>query len=167
MYCDVREWHHTGRRILVASHPAAHPRERDTEKAGAAETRISRKTINKMAIEALGKNGKIRRSGRIVEAIDFSFQKCVGDQCNSQGCEASPPQIARTSCTSSSIASAAVGDLSVQPVTALTRCQIGANGGARRALQPSAPNAERSTPGGAYHPPSDSGAKLQSDPLLP
>ena len=73
-----------------------------------------------MAIEALGKNGKIRRSGRIVEAIDLSFQKCVGDQCNSQGCDGSPPQIARASCTSSSIASAAVGDLFVQPVTALT-----------------------------------------------
>ena len=71
-----------------------------------------------MAIEALGKNGKIRRSGRIVEAIDLSFRKCVGDQCNSQAAMA--PQIARASCTSSSIASAAVGDLSVQPVTALT-----------------------------------------------
>ena len=34
---------------------------------------------------------------------------------------ASPPQIARASCTSSPIASAAVGNLSVQPVTALTR----------------------------------------------
>jgi hypothetical protein len=34
---------------------------------------------------------------------------------------ASPPQIAKASCTSSSIASAAVEDLFAQPVTALTR----------------------------------------------
>ena len=34
MYCDVRQWHHARRRIIVASHPAAHPRERDTEKSG-------------------------------------------------------------------------------------------------------------------------------------
>ena len=47
---------------------------------------MSRKTINKMAIEALGKSGKIRCSGRIVKAIDLSFRKCVGDQCNSQCC---------------------------------------------------------------------------------
>ena len=74
-----------------------------------------------MAIEALGKSGKIRHTGRIVEAIDLSFQKCVGDQCNSQGCDdVAPAQIARASCTSASIASAAVGNLSVQPVTALT-----------------------------------------------
>jgi hypothetical protein len=43
----------------------------------AAETGVSRKTINKTAIEALGKSGKIRRSGRIVDAIDLGFQKCV------------------------------------------------------------------------------------------
>src|ERR1700721_2580744 len=52
------------------------------------------------------------------EAIDPSFQKCIGDQCNSQGCDGVAPQIARASCTSSStIASAAVGDLFEQPVT--------------------------------------------------
>jgi hypothetical protein len=34
MYCDVREWHHSRRRILVAPHPTAHPRERDTENLG-------------------------------------------------------------------------------------------------------------------------------------
>ena len=69
---------------------------------------------------------------------------------------ASPPQIAKASCTSSSIASAAIGDLFVQPVTALTRFQIGANGGAhagRCYSHPRSPNAERSTPSGAYHPP--------------
>jgi hypothetical protein len=72
-----------------------------------------------MAIEALGKNGKIRRSGRIVEAIDLSFQKCVGDQCNSQGCDGVAPKLRELSAPIS-IASAAVGNLSVQPVTALT-----------------------------------------------
>jgi hypothetical protein len=53
---------------------------------------------------------------------------------------ASPPQIARTSCTSSSIASAAVGDLFVQPVTVCRDFQIEANRGAAtcRALKPSA-----------------------------
>ena len=54
MYCDVREWHHTRRRILVAPHPTAHPKKGIPKKRVVAETRISRKTINKMAIKALG-----------------------------------------------------------------------------------------------------------------
>jgi hypothetical protein len=52
------------------------------------------------------------------EAIDLSFQKCVGHQCNSLGCDG----VAAANCeSSSSIASAAVEDPFVQPVTALTR----------------------------------------------
>jgi hypothetical protein len=65
-------------------------------------------------------------------------------------------QIARA-CTSSSIASAAVGDLFVRPVTALTRFfrseQTEEAHAGRCYSHPRSPNAERSTPGGAYHPP--------------
>ena len=54
-------------------------------------------------------------------------------------------------------------------VTALTDFQIGANEGghAGRYSHPRSPNAERSTPGGAYHPAEPiAGAELQSDLLV-
>jgi hypothetical protein len=59
MYCDVRQWHHTRRSLLVASNIRRRILEKGIPKKRVpAETRISRKTINKMAIEALGKIGK-------------------------------------------------------------------------------------------------------------
>src|SRR5882724_6991343 len=69
---------------------------------------------------------------------------------------ASPPQIARASCTSSSVASAAVGEGFVRagsdtgmPYAFSGRLE---DSGGASVSHPRSPNAERSTPGGAYHP---------------
>src|ERR1700730_16324679 len=69
---------------------------------------------------------------------------------------ASPPQIARASCTSSSIASAAVGEGFVRagsdtgdPLCIQRQLE---DSGVASVSHPRSPNAERSTPGGAYHP---------------
>jgi hypothetical protein len=69
---------------------------------------------------------------------------------------ASPPQIARASCTSSSIALAAVGEGFVRAgsdtgIPYAFGGQLGDSGGAS-VSHPRAPNAERSMPEGAYHP---------------
>jgi hypothetical protein len=84
---------------------------------------------------------------------------------------ASRPQIDRASCTSSSIASAAVGDLFVQPVTgfdAIFRSELTEGTGTRRALQPSAlSECRKINPGwGIPSTRAIAGAKLQSDILV-